>query len=149
MIKNTRVSTFRLLALALPLSIVGIAFVGSHAAAGVAGAWPSAVSPAERLFVEAKTKVVKGKTVKVNKNVKVNKTLKVNKNVKVNKTVYVNRPVKRWSRKPHYGNVIAGVALGTMIGVTAVGVAPPPPASSLCWYWSNPVKNRGYWDYCY
>ena len=99
------------------------------------------MSSGTSLVTEAKDKVAKKKT--VNKNVKVNKT------VKVNKKVYVNSPVKRWSRKPHYGNVIAGVALGTMIGVAATGVAPQPPASNLCWYWTNPAKNRGYWDYCY
>jgi hypothetical protein len=40
----------------------------------------------------------------------VNKNIKVNKNVYVTKNVYV----KNWSRKPYYGNVIAGVALGTI-----------------------------------
>ena len=57
--------------------------------------------------------------------------------------------VKRWNRKPYYGNVIAGVALGTLIGVTAAGMAPVAPAPNLCWYWTNPSRNQGYWDYCY
>lgn len=77
------------------------------------------------------------------------------KNVYVKKSIYVNKGggknwyVKRWNRKPYYGNIIAGVALGTLIGVTAVGVAPAAPSEDLCWYWSSPAHNRGYWDYCY
>jgi hypothetical protein len=69
----------------------------------------------------------------------------VNKNVYVNKGHGKNWYEKRWNRRPY----IAGVALGTLIGVTAVGVAPPPPAANLCWYWTSPARNRGYWDYCY
>ena len=56
--------------------------------------------------------------------------------------------VKRWNRRPHYGNVVAGVALGTIIGAAAVGVA-PAPRGDLCWYWSDLSKRSGYWDYCY
>jgi hypothetical protein len=26
---------------------------------------------------------------------------------------------------------------------------PPRPAPNLCWYWADPYRNRGYWDYCY
>jgi hypothetical protein len=54
--------------------------------------------------------------------------------------------VRGWNRRPYYGTVIAGVALGTIIAATA---APYAPADNLCWYWTNPSKNRGYWDYCY
>jgi hypothetical protein len=84
----------------------------------------------------------------LNKNIKVNKNIYVNKNIKVNKNVYVTKNVyvKNWSRKPYYGNVIAGVALGTILATTIVPVAPAP---NLCWYWTNPSHNRGYWDYCY
>ena len=76
------------------------------------------------------------------------KGVKINKNIKVNKNVYVSKNVyeKNWSRKPYYGNVIAGVALGTILATTIVPVAPAP---NLCWYWTNPSHNRGYWDYCY
>ena len=63
--------------------------------------------------------------------------------------VVVVRPVRRWYRKPYYGNFFAGVALGTILGVTAVGIAPVAPSSDLCWYWSDSYMNRGYWDYCY
>ena len=63
--------------------------------------------------------------------------------------VVVVRPVRHWHRRPYYGNVFAGVALGTLIGVAAVGIAPVAPSPELCWYWSDPYMNRGYWDYCY
>jgi hypothetical protein len=54
-----------------------------------------------------------------------------------------------WVRRPYYGRVIAGVALGTLIAVTAYGVVPRRPAPDLCWYWADPSQTRGYWDYCY
>jgi hypothetical protein len=58
----------------------------------------------------------------------------------------VYRPVMRpWVRRPYYGTIVAGVALGTLIAVTA---APPPPDPTLCWYWANPENTQGYWDHC-
>jgi hypothetical protein len=56
--------------------------------------------------------------------------------------------VRRWSRRPYYGTIIGGVALGTVIGAAAVGVVPVAPAPNLCWYWADPAMIRGYWDYC-
>ena len=82
-----------------------------------------------------------------------NKKIIVKKDVHV-KNVYVNKGhgknwyVKRWNRKPYYGNVIAGVALGTFIA-TAIGAAPPAPAPNRCWYWTSLARNRGYGDYRY
>jgi len=55
---------------------------------------------------------------------------------------------RRWARRPYFGTVIAGVALGTILTAAAVGAAPPPPAPNLCWYWADPAATRGYWDYC-
>ena len=54
-----------------------------------------------------------------------------------------------WVRRPYYGTIVAGIALGTLITVAAVGAVPPRPAPNLCWYWADPYGNRGYWDYCY
>ena len=54
-----------------------------------------------------------------------------------------------WVRRPYYGRIIAGVALGTIVTVAAVGLIPRRPAPDLCWYWADPYRNRGYWDYCY
>jgi hypothetical protein len=88
-----------------------------------------------------KTVVTKGQKNTVVKRTYVNKAY-------VNKRVVV-RPVRGWYRKPYYGNFVAGVALGTILAVGAVGVAPVAPASNLCWYWSDPAMINGYWDYCY
>ena len=52
-----------------------------------------------------------------------------------------------WYRRPYYGTIIGGIALGALI-VTAYNVAPPRPRPDLCWYWSGPDRSRGYWDYC-
>lgn len=76
-----------------------------------------------------------------------------NNNINVNKNVNVNRGVGRvgvaavrpWVRRPYYGTVVAGVALGTIIAVSSI---PPAPSSDLCWYWSNSSQTQGYWDYC-
>jgi len=54
-----------------------------------------------------------------------------------------------WVRRPYYGTIVAGVALGTLITVAAIGAVPPRPAPDLCWYWADPYGRRGYWDYCY
>jgi hypothetical protein len=56
--------------------------------------------------------------------------------------------VRNWSRKPYYGDVLAGVVLGTILGVAVAGAAPQSPSSDLCWYWTDPSRTRGYWDYC-
>jgi hypothetical protein len=103
------------------------------------------------LVTDAKAKYKVSKKIHVNKKIKLNKNLYVTKNIKINKNVYVSKKVyvKNWSHKSYYGNVIAGVALGTILGVTAVGVVPAAPAPDLCWYWTNVSKNRGYWDYCF
>jgi hypothetical protein len=64
---------------------------------------------------------------------------------------YYGRPywyARPWVRRPYYGTIIAGVALGTIVTVAAVGLVPPRPAPNLCWYWADPYQNRGYWDYC-
>ena len=53
-----------------------------------------------------------------------------------------------WYRRPYYGAIIGGIALGSIIAVTAYGIAPPRPRPDLCWYWTSPDRQRGYWDYC-
>lgn len=55
---------------------------------------------------------------------------------------------RAWYRRPYYGRIIGGVALGTIIVVTAYGIAPPRPRPDLCWYWSDRDRTSGYWDYC-
>lgn len=55
---------------------------------------------------------------------------------------------RKWKRKKHFGRIVAGVALGTIV-VTAANAAPRRPTDDLCWYWANNSRTRGYWDYCY
>jgi hypothetical protein len=56
--------------------------------------------------------------------------------------------VRPWVARPYFGTVVAGVTLGTIIAATAYNVAPAPPASNLCWYWTDNSRVRGYWAYC-
>ena len=44
--------------------------------------------------------------------------------------------------------IVAGVALGTLITVAAVGAVPRRPSPDLCWYWADRYRSQGYWDYC-
>jgi hypothetical protein len=64
---------------------------------------------------------------------------------------YAGRPywfARPWGARPHYGTIVAGVALGTLVTVAAIGYAPRRPAPNLCWYWADPEGSQGYWDYC-
>jgi hypothetical protein len=79
-----------------------------------------------------------------NKNKNWSKNYKYNKNYVVTKKVYV----KPWYRKPHYGEFFGGVVLGSILTAGAIGVAPVAPSPELCWYWVDPYRSRGYWDYC-
>lgn len=79
-----------------------------------------------------------------NKNVDVN--VDKNVNVNVNRNVRVTRRPAGW-RGRHWGAVVFGVTLGTVI-VVAASTPPPPPDSSLCWTWSNDALTEGYWYYC-
>ena len=73
----------------------------------------------------------------------------VNRNVNVNRrATVVVRPVRPWVPRPYFGTVIGGIALGTVIAATAVGVAPVAPAANMCWFWSDSAQSQGYWDYC-
>jgi hypothetical protein len=68
----------------------------------------------------------------------------------VTRSVHVNGHVgggvvRPWVRRPYFGTIVGGVALGTLIAVTAAPVAPAP---NLCWYWADPSQTQGYWDYC-
>jgi hypothetical protein len=54
-----------------------------------------------------------------------------------------------WVRRPYYGTIVGGVALGTLITVASVGAVPPRPGPNLCWHWADPYGHRGHWDYCY
>jgi hypothetical protein len=63
-----------------------------------------------------------------------------------NKKVVVVRPYRHWNKRPYYGTIIGGVAIGTILGAAAYSAVAPAP--NLCWYWADPAQTRGYWDYC-
>jgi hypothetical protein len=64
---------------------------------------------------------------------------------------YVGRPFRvynrSWVRRPYFGTIVGGVALGTILAVTAAPRYAPAPG--LCWNWVDDFEERGYWDYCY
>jgi len=69
---------------------------------------------------------------------------------------YHHRPVVRpgwgyggWHR-PGYGWRPGGaIAAGAAIGfLTAAAAASAAPAPGLCWYYTNPARTAGFWDYC-
>lgn len=113
------------------------------------------VTTKKKVVVQKKA-VVKGPVVQkktvVKRPVVVQKKTVVKQPVVVKKTVVRRAPrvvvVRPWYSRPHYGTFVAGVALGTIIAVSAVGVVPYAPADNLCWYWTSPAKINGYWDYC-
>jgi hypothetical protein len=79
-----------------------------------------------------------------NANVNRNANRNVNRNVNVHGRVGVG-VVRPWVRRPYFGTIVGGVALGALVAATAVPVA---PADGLCWYWVDPSQTQGYWDYC-
>lgn len=56
------------------------------------------------------------------------------------------RPGRYWW--PRGGAVAAGAALGFVSAATAIAWAGSPPASGMCWYYTNQSRTQGYWDYC-
>jgi hypothetical protein len=59
------------------------------------------------------------------------------------------RGYRPFYRRPWFGTVVGGIALGTIVTAAAVGAAPAyAPAPGLCWYWADPSLTTGYWDYC-
>jgi hypothetical protein len=59
------------------------------------------------------------------------------------------RAYRPWVRRPYFGTVVGGIALGTILTAAAVGVAPAyAPGPGTCWYWADPSMTQGYWDYC-
>src|SRR5262245_30889261 len=56
--------------------------------------------------------------------------------------------VRPWHRRPHYGVLIGGIALGAVLAGSYYYAHPAPPQPGLCWYWSSPARSHGYWDYC-
>jgi len=141
-----RFGPIAVVAAALGLAL-GFAMPVSPVAAGVQSN-ATAAAPAKQALPSEAAKtdgviVVAGKD-KNNKNWHNNKNWN-NKNWN-NKKVVVVRPYRKWNKRPYYGTVIVGVALGTILGAAAYSAVAPAP--NTCWYWADPSMTRGYWDYC-
>jgi hypothetical protein len=124
--------------------VLGVAMPVSKVAAGVQSEATAAAPAKQALPSEAaKTEgviVIAGK----DKNKHNNKNWN-NKNWN-NKKVVIVRPYRKWNKRPYYGTVIGGVALGTILGAAAYSAVAPAPNTR--WYWADPSMTRGYWDYC-
>jgi hypothetical protein len=58
----------------------------------------------------------------------------------------------RWARPGWYrwgpgGAIAAGAALGFIAAGAAVAYG-TPPAPGMCWYYTDPTRTQGFWDYC-
>jgi hypothetical protein len=58
-----------------------------------------------------------------------------------------------WARPGWYhwgpgGAIAAGAAIGFVGAATAAAWAPAPPAPGLCWYYTDPSQQSGFWDAC-
>jgi len=53
-----------------------------------------------------------------------------------------------WYRWPVGGAIAAGAAIGFVTAATAVGWAGAAPAPGMCWYYTDPSRTQGFWDYC-
>ncbi|HWV80956.1 MAG TPA: hypothetical protein VNZ50_05970 [Hyphomicrobiaceae bacterium] len=55
---------------------------------------------------------------------------------------------RHWHRRPYYGRIVGGIALGALLAGSAYYAYNAPPAPGLCWFWADPYERHGYWDYC-
>lgn len=58
-----------------------------------------------------------------------------------------------WARPGRYywprgGAIAAGAALGVVTAATAAAWAGAAPAPGMCWYYTDPSRTQGFWDYC-
>jgi hypothetical protein len=53
-----------------------------------------------------------------------------------------------WYGWPRGGAIAAGAAIGFVTAATAAAWAGAPPASGMCWYYTDPSRTQGFWDYC-
>jgi hypothetical protein len=59
----------------------------------------------------------------------------------------------RWARPGRYhwprgGAIAAGAAIGFVTATTAAAWAGAAPAPGMCWYYTDPSRTQGFWDYC-
>ncbi|NEU95578.1 hypothetical protein FNJ47_06980 [Bradyrhizobium sp. UFLA 03-164] len=53
-----------------------------------------------------------------------------------------------WYGWPVGGAIAAGAALGSVTAATAAAYAGAAPAPGMCWYYTDPSRAQGFWDYC-
>jgi hypothetical protein len=53
-----------------------------------------------------------------------------------------------WYGWPRGGAIAAGAAIGFVTAATAAAWAGPAPAAGMCWYYTDPSRTQGFWDYC-
>jgi hypothetical protein len=58
-----------------------------------------------------------------------------------------------WARPGSYrwpvgGAIAAGAAIGFVTAATAASWAGAAPAPGMCWYYTDPSRTQGFWDYC-
>jgi hypothetical protein len=46
------------------------------------------------------------------------------------------------------GAIAAGAAIGFGSTATAAAWAGAAPAPGMCWYYTDPSRTQGFWDYC-
>lgn len=59
----------------------------------------------------------------------------------------------RWARPGWYhwpvgGAIAAGAAVGFVTAASAAAWAGAAPAPGMCWYYTDPSRTQGFWDYC-
>ena len=63
-------------------------------------------------------------------------------------------PAARWARPGWYrwgpgGAIAAGAAVGFLAaGAAAAYATTVAPAPGMCWYYTDPYRRAGFWDYC-
>ena len=58
-----------------------------------------------------------------------------------------------WARPGYYrwprgGAIAAGAAIGFVTAATAAAWAGAAPGPGMCWYYTDPSRTQGFWDYC-
>ncbi|MBP2433229.1 hypothetical protein DXU07_28215 [Bradyrhizobium elkanii] len=53
-----------------------------------------------------------------------------------------------WYRWPVGGAIAAGAAIGFVTAASAAAWAGAAPAPGMCWYYTDPSRAQGFWDYC-
>ena len=129
-----------------PFAIVAVLLgLGLGLAMPVAAAVPSDTTSASKQALPSEAAKTEGSIVVAGKDKNWHNNKNWNKNWN-HKNVVVVRPYRKWYKRPYYGTVVGGIALGAILGAAAYSAGPPAP--NLCWYWANPAQTQGYWDYC-